>query len=226
MDMRSLLEEFDLQPSRPEQMSFDQLMTSEQATSEQAAAASEEASPSHRAPAAPVTGRHQDVRLYLAVLLKTFVEMLDAGLVRDAPFDVRLNDDQTFQPDIVFMAHSSFDRVQETYIEGPPDIIIEILIPESTALDRGVKFAAYESSGVREYWLIDPTRELADLYHLGPDGYYDEFRPDIAGRLRSRVLKGFTLDLDLLWRRVLPTTSEIVEMAQEMVNQRQAVPRT
>lgn len=171
-------------------------------------------------PAESISGRHQDIRLYLIVLLKTFVEMVDAGLVRDAPFQVRLADHLTYEPDIVFISNSAFDRVQETYIEGAPDIIIEVISPHSTAADRGEKFVHYEQYGVREYWLIDPIRELANVYHLGPDDLYDDTRPDTAGRLRSRVLKNFILDTNKLWGRVLPTTVETVDAVKAMVSPR------
>lgn len=171
-------------------------------------------------PTAPVTGRHQDLRLYVTVLMKTYVEMSDAGLVRDAPYQVQASNGQVVHPDIVFVAHSNFDRVHETFIEGPPDIVVEICTPGTTSADRGDKFVLYETIGVREYWLIDPVRELVDFYHLGTDSLYDAFRPDLAGRFNSRVLKGFTLEVDRLWKRVLPTTAEIVEMAQTMLNTR------
>ncbi len=82
---------------------------------------------------ASVTGRHQDIKLYLTVMIKAFVEMTDAGLVRDAPFQVLLPDGQIYQPDIVFIANSNFDRVHETYLEGPPDIAVEIVSVETTA---------------------------------------------------------------------------------------------
>ncbi len=210
-----LLDRLEGRPTQAEQLSFEELMAVE---TKPIPSRTRRRAPAQRA-AKPVSGRHQDVRLYLTVMLKTFVELTDAGLVRDAPFEVQFGQGVVYQPDIVFIANSNFDRVHDTYIEGPPDIILEIVSLDSTALDRGEKFAVYEQHGVREYWLIDPLRELVDLYHLGPDGYYDEYRPDIGGRLRSRVLKGFTLEIDLLWKRILPTTTEIVEMAQAMVGQ-------
>jgi hypothetical protein len=73
---------------------------------------------------------------------------------------------------------------------------------------------------VREYWLLDPLRELVDLYVMGPAGWFTEYRTDIAGRLHSRVLKGFVLDTNLLWKKILPTTVESVEMVQAMIGQR------
>jgi Uma2 family endonuclease len=217
MSSRPLLTDYEEPLSAAEQMSFDQLMAdAEQETAPAEVVSARPAKP----PLERVTGQHQDVRLYLTLLLKTFVEMTDSGLVRDAPFEVRLSEDRVYQPDIVFIANSGLDRVHEDYIEGAPSIILEILTADSTALDRGEKFVAYEAYGVREYWIIDPVRDLADLYHLGPNGLYTEFRPDIAGRLRSRALRGLAVDIDRLWKRVMPTTAEVLEMVQEMVSHR------
>ena len=200
---------------RGEQLSFEELIAPQQNNVE------EEGQPlpveELPRPPAPVTGRHQDLRLYLTVLLKTYVEMRDAGIVRESPYRVLPQGGQPIEPDIVFIAHSHFDRVHDSYMEGPPDIIVEVTSPETTALDRGEKFVLYESLGVREYWLIDPQRELVNFYHLGPESLYTEFRTDMAGRYNSRVLKGFTLDVDLLWKRVLPSTVEIVDMVHGMV---------
>lgn len=179
-----------------------------------------EPSATGKAPAQTVSGRHQDIRLYITVLLKTYVEATDAGIVRDTPFEVRLDEHTRCAPDIAFMTHSNYKRVHETHIDGPPDIIVEVSTSESVAIDRGEKFVLYESYGVREYWLIDPERELAYFYHLGPDQLYDDARPDISGRLRSRVLKGFTLDVPKLWGRVLPTTVETVELVKDMIQTR------
>lgn len=216
MSTPRLLDGLEGEPERAEQMSFDQLMGAESESEPEPVAVPTR---SIRRPLAPVTARHQDICLYVTVLLKSFVEMTDAGVVRDAPFEVRLNEWQIYQPDVAFVAYTNYERLRETYIEGPPDIIVEVVSLESTALDRGEKFAAYEAAGVQEYWLIDPTRQLVDLYYMGPDGYYMEGQPDIAGRLRSRALRRFVLDVDRLWQRVLPTTAEAVTLAQEMLAQ-------
>ena len=211
MDAQSFLDRLEEPSEQVEQMSFDHLMAADHSAPPPATTVDQ---------TPPVSGRHQDVRLYLTVLLKTYAEMIDAGLVREAPFAVRLSADRTYQPDITFVASRSYDRVSDTYVEGAPDLVMEVLTRESTALDRGEKFVAYEAAGVREYWLIDPVREMVDLYALGPADTYTSFRPDIAGRLRSRVLKGFMVELDVLWKRVLPTTTDIVSMVQTMTQQR------
>ena len=225
MDTEALLDELERGPLQIEQMSFDSLVHSEEGESStshhiQTPAAQNGSKPGQLQAQTAVTGRHQDTRLFMAVLLKTFVEMTDAGLVRDSPFQILLGQGKQYEPDIAFVANMNFDRVHDTYIEGPADLIVEVLSEETTALDRGEKFVAYEAAGVREYWLLDPLRELVDLYVVGPDGRFGEHRPDTAGRLRSRVLKGFMLDTNLLWKKNLPTTIESVEMVQVMVSQR------
>ncbi len=224
MDTEALLDELERGPLQVEQMSFDSLVFSSEEEPSASYHPHERATGRNGKAGAKtqtiVTGRHQDTRLFVAVMLKTFVEMTDAGLVREAPFRLWLDGGIVYEPDIVFVASSNLDRVQDTHIKGAADMVIEVLSEESTALDRGEKFVAYEAAGVREYWLVDPLRDLVNLYLLGPDGRFDEIRLDTAGRLRSRILRGFVLDTNLLWRKLLPTTVESVEMVRTMVGQR------
>ena len=229
MNTEALLDELEKGRTPGEQMSFEQMPGSEAApaavkTKANGTAVKKAAPTPKIAPkpaAAPhVTGRHQDVRLYLTILLKTFVEMTDSGLVREAPFWVKMGSGIPIEPDLLFVSSANFDKVHETHVDGAPDLIMEIVSAETTAEDRGDKFVAYEAAGVREYWLLDPVRELANLYLLGPDGRYDESRPDTANRLRSRILKNFVLDTGNLWRRILPTTVEVVESVNEMIAQK------
>jgi Uma2 family endonuclease len=225
MDTEAVLDALERSPGPVEQMTFDEIAAMPAERSLDKTRLTPSARPAARPttpkpPAEIVTGRHQDVRLYLAVLFKTFAEITDAGLVREAPFQIRFSKTAIFEPDIVVIGGASLERVGETSLDGPPDVIVEILSHETTAVDRGDKFVAYEAAGVREYWLIDPLRDLVNLYQLGPDAHYDEVRPDTSGRFRSRVLKGFVLDTSQLWRRVLPTIVETVETVQSMIAQR------
>jgi len=223
MDTEAILDALERSPAPVEQMTFDEIaaIPTERPAERVRPGARPAPKPSTARPATEVvTGRHQDVRLYLAILFKTYAEQTDSGLVREAPFQVRFSKNSVFEPDIVVIGGASLERVTDTSLDGPPDVIVEVLSQETTAADRGEKFVAYETAGVREYWLIDPLRDLVNLYQLGPDGRYDEVRPDTSGRFRSRVLKGFVLDTSQLWRRILPTIVETVEMVQAMLAQR------
>ncbi|MDW8290080.1 MAG: Uma2 family endonuclease, partial [Armatimonadota bacterium] len=69
-------------------------------------------------------------------------------------------------PDILFVSQQNLHRLKPTYLDGPADLVVEIISPESEERDRTQKFSEYERGGVREYWLIDPEKRLAEFYVL------------------------------------------------------------
>ena len=52
------------------------------------------------------------------------------------------------------MASERLDRVHRTYLDGPADLVVEIVSPESAGRDRGEKYYEYEAAGIPEYWLL------------------------------------------------------------------------
>lgn len=163
----------------------------------------------------PASNRHQDIADFLISILRPFVQRHDAGWVRTAPFLMLLPElDRAREPDVLFVRTEHLDRVQETRVEGPADLVVEIVSPESLARDRGEKFAEYEAAGVQEYWLIDPDRQQLEVHALetGEEGSrrYHPMSPQADGTVRSRVLDGFFLRPEWLFEPPLPDTLEIV----------------
>ncbi|MEJ5198440.1 MAG: Uma2 family endonuclease [Anaerolineae bacterium] len=148
----------------------------------------------------PASDQHQDIVRFLTVILSVYVEVHRLGIIRPAPFQMRLAESSR-EPDLLFLSNDHLDRRRENYLDGPADVVIEVLSPESAARDRGEKFYEYEAAGIAEYWLIDPQREQAEFYRLGSDGRYRPVLPDAEGRFVSQVIPGFTLRVDWLWRR-------------------------
>jgi Uma2 family endonuclease len=146
----------------------------------------------------PASDQHQDIVRFLTAVLSAFVETHRLGIIRPAPFQMRLSGSSR-EPDLFFLSNAHLDRRRENY--GPADVVIEVLSPESAARDRGEKFYEYEAAGVGEYWLIDPIREQAEFYRLGSDGRYRLVLPDAEGRFVSQLIEGFALRVDWLWRR-------------------------
>ncbi len=58
------------------------------------------------------------------------------------------------QPDILVVCDPA--RITASHIEGPPDMIVEVLSPGTSAKDLRPKKALYERVGVREYLVVDP----------------------------------------------------------------------
>jgi Uma2 family endonuclease len=113
------------------------------------------------------------------------------------------------EPDLVFVSTAHADRLRETYIDGPADLAVEIVSPESVARDRGEKFVEYETGGVLEYWLIDPLRREARFHRRGEDGRYHPGPVDADGFYHSVVLPEFRLRVDWLWQDPLPTAEAL-----------------
>ena len=153
---------------------------------------------------------HQRILSFLNELLTAFVRAHQLGEIVLPPFLMHLPTRPSGrEPDLLFIATEHADRLRETYVDGPADLAVEIVSPDSGARDRGEKFFEYEAAGIPEYWLIDPRRKEASFYQRGEDGVYYLGPLDADGIYRSKVLPGFWLQVDWLWQRPLPSVPEI-----------------
>ena len=146
--------------------------------------------------------RHQDLLGLLVACVRTFAETTGAGAVRFGPYVMKIQGSAR-EPDLIFIAEEHRDRITKTFLDGPADLAVEIVSPDSRTRDRRDKLREYEAAGVREYWLIDPEREEAEFYQLEADGRYTSL-PVAYGIVRSMVLPGLWLRLEWLWQEPLP----------------------
>ncbi len=113
------------------------------------------------------------------------------------------------EPDILFIAKEHLNRLTPTYLDGPADLVVEVISPESRARDRGDKYYEYEESGVLEYWMIDPLRRQAEFYQRDENGIYQSVSIGSDGIYRSRVLSGLWLRVEWLWQQPLPQVLDV-----------------
>ncbi len=160
----------------------------------------------------PISDRHEDLSGFLKPLLRHFAEAHQLGIIRGEPFQMKPALSLPGRaPDFFFVATDHLGRLRSTYLEGPADLVVEIISPESRSRDRGDKFFEYEQGGVAEYWLIDPVREQAEFYQLGADGIYRPAALDEQGRYHSAVLPGLWLQVSWLWQTPLPPLLSILK---------------
>jgi Uma2 family endonuclease len=167
----------------------------------------------------PPNVRHQRILRFLFHLLGHFVQYRQLGELFPAPFAMRLAAEGSVrEPDILFVAREHRQRVTEQRLEGPADLIVEIISPESTARDRSDKFYEYQQAGVREYWVVDPRPglERADFWVLDNAGKYRPVPPDSEGIYHSTVLPGFWLNTQWLWPEEMPNP---FELSQQILHQ-------
>lgn len=156
----------------------------------------------------PASKQHQSIADFLVSVMRIFVEQRDLGIVLSAPFQMKL--EQGWEPDLLFVASERLDRLKETCLDGPANLAVEIVSPESAGRDRGDKFYEYEAGGVAGYWLIDPQTERAEFYQLTAGGRYQQVSPDVERVYRSEVLPGFWLQVEWLWREPLPRILDVL----------------
>ena len=158
----------------------------------------------------PASAPHQRVVQFLSRILSTWVEERDAGEVFVAPFQVKLEERPSGrEPDVLVVTDEHRDRIHETHVEGPADLVVEVVSPESGPRDRGDKFYEYEAAGIPEYWIIDPERKQLEVYRLVENRYESAFMGG-EGRVESTVLNGLWVRAEWFWQRPLPKVLDVL----------------
>lgn len=110
---------------------------------------------------------HQEISGNLQGALFVFLKNSKCKLYT-APFDVRFpqkGESQVYtvvQPDLCVVC--DFEKIDSKGCVGAPDLVVEILSPGNCKKEMKSKFALYQEEGVREYWVVDPERELVFVY--------------------------------------------------------------
>ena len=164
--------------------------------------------------APPPLDVHERLQIFLLRLLSEFIETNQLGEVRGSRTAVALADDQTFEPDILFVSGDRLGIIRAEGIFGAPDLVVEILSASTQSYDRGAKFRAYERAGVRELWLIDPYGPVGTEFYQLQDTVFQPVMPDEKGLFASGVLPGFKLRTNWLWPadKFIPVRRALQEM--------------
>ncbi|HEV3163913.1 MAG TPA: Uma2 family endonuclease [Isosphaeraceae bacterium] len=147
--------------------------------------------------------------LWLMKLFMEFVERSDLGEVFGSRAAFKMDEKNSPEPDIAFVRKDRLHLVRKAHFEGPPDLAIEIVSPESAERDYVKKRALYERAGVVEYWIIDEELHKVALLRRGRDRKYHEIRPTKGG-LHSQVLPGFWLKPEWLWAKPRANTTKLL----------------
>lgn len=152
----------------------------------------------------PPSAAHQFTSAHLFAAIYQHVHTHDLGHVACAPIGVRLpNQSVPLQPDIVFIAKEHAHIIGRQYIEGVPDLVVEILSPSNWPYDRNEKFKVYQDAGVPECWLLDYRAKTAEPFLL-EDGEYVLHQGilTIGDVVHAHVLTGFQIAVADIFRDV------------------------
>jgi len=128
--------------------------------------------------------------------LQDHVRSIGAGevLAGEPGFVLRRSPDTVRAPDVAYIDASMIPGPDDElrFIEGAPDLAVEILSPTQSRASVDDKAQEYIAAGCRLAWVIYPQSRTASVWRA--DGTTEHFPPD--GSLRGEdVLPGFELRL-------------------------------
>ncbi len=143
----------------------------------------------------PVKRKHWSSSSHLTFLLEFYVRLNDLGeiAVEKALIELTRND---YEPDICFWLKEKTKGFSNDQMIFPaPDFVVEILSRSTAKNDRTIKHQDYAAHGIREYWIIDPNRQLIDQFILiGNDTEYMPAKTHLISQdIKSFMIEGFEI---------------------------------
>ena len=139
---------------------------------------------------------HQQILFALSEIIVLYnIQQGRKGQWMYSAMDVKFDEGNVLQPDILYISEERKSEIIKERIEGAPDLVIEILSPSNAYYDLRQKKDIYEKYGVKEYIIIDPIAQNADLYSLKDGLYYLRQQAKKDEVLKSVLLSGLSFGL-------------------------------
>ena len=132
----------------------------------------------------------------LAFLYSTFHAFLVpvGGEVLFAPLRLRIREGKFREPDLLLVRDARDTRSGERFWTGA-DVVVEVVSPDNSERDLGLKRADYSEAGISEYWIADPGDETITVLTLEDAGYVEHGVYECHTRAVSPILPGFAVDI-------------------------------
>jgi Uma2 family endonuclease len=114
----------------------------------------------------PLSERDAHQRVLITMMARLQYWTTD-GELGSTPTHIAFEDDKT-SPDIFWIAESNkrCQYVDDSLWRGAPDLIVEIVAPDTEAQDRGDKYNLYQAQQVFEYWIVNPVSKFIEVFVL------------------------------------------------------------
>ncbi|HEX4953949.1 MAG TPA: Uma2 family endonuclease [Thermoanaerobaculia bacterium] len=152
----------------------------------------------------PASDRHEDLFGFLSSLLRLFLDERGGGVVRGSRTPMRLDERWSPEPDLLVVGSARAHRLTPKYLDGPADLVIEIVSEADPRFEVREKLPRYQQAGIPEIWLIDPANRQLSVHWLEGAAYHQATAT--TGRLEARTVPGFWIEVDWLWQEKLPST--------------------
>ena len=143
---------------------------------------------------------HQAISIRLSQIILNFLDSTNNdGMAYAAPTDVKFDDGNVLQPDVLYISAQRKSEIVKDRIEGAPDLVIEILSPSNAYYDLRQKKDIYQKYGVKEYIIVDPIAFNCELYILENGAFQLIQKAQKTDQLNSVLLPGLSFDLNKIF---------------------------
>lgn len=113
------------------------------------------------------------------------------------PIDYKISHDTIFEPDVLVVC----GKINKSYLDFPPALIVEILSPSTAEKDRGIKYEYYQREGVKYYLIADTKKKSIEIYEL-TNGTYElqEYNSSFEFTFGDACI--ITPEFDKIWENV------------------------
>ena len=115
------------------------------------------------------------------------------GEIFFSPLDVYLDMKNVLQPDLIFISAENTGIISERGLEGPPDLVVEVVSPSNSYIDRNFKKKKYLEFGVKEVWILDPGNKTLEVYSDNVDK--PELYLAVERQVSSQVIHNLSFNL-------------------------------
>lgn len=147
----------------------------------------------------PPTYDHQNLIDYLVRMINNFLDTTDPLLgTIVSGIGVILSETRAPTPDAVFLRSEKASLIHGSFVEGVPDLVIEVLSTDR-ARDLVLKRSWYHEAGISEYWIIDPVNDSIEALEWSEAGYFSRAVLGRADVIATAMIPGFELQLNALF---------------------------
>jgi Uma2 family endonuclease len=147
----------------------------------------------------PASTEHEQIFHYLSQLFSIFIDEPKKGQVLGSRLVMRLSEKWNPEPDLMVIMPENYSKIETTRINGPADIVVEILSDSTRDLDLNKKIPQYLTSGVKEIWVIDPSEKIISIYNQASRRIYNN--PESDTEIQSEIIKEIKIFEKWIWHR-------------------------
>ncbi len=112
----------------------------------------------------PAGVRHDAIVMQIGFLMYPFARKVGILVASSAGFRMVTGNIRSPDVSLILRERLPEGEVPEGFMDGAPDLAIEVISPNEDWAELGRKLGEYFMSGAKEVWLIDPDRKTVTVY--------------------------------------------------------------